>query len=91
MLSIESGAGALHDLPALARAGLAVMGFGGLLDLVAHVGAPVDSVASSAADQATAHLLLFVGMVLIVLGVVVDGVRLSRARRARGHPRKGVA
>ena len=91
MLMIERGGRLLGDLPAAARWGLGILAFGGLADLVAHLGAPADSVASHAADQASAHLIVFVGMVLIVSGVVLDGVRQSRARRARGQPRKGVA
>ena len=36
-------------------------------------------------DELAAHLAAFVSMVAIFLGVVVDGIRRSRARRATSH------
>jgi hypothetical protein len=91
MLAIERVARTVLEVPLLARLGLALLAFGGLADLIAHLGAPGAMSGAPTADQVTAHLLVFAGMVLTVLGVVVDGVRLSRARRPGGRTPKGVA
>ena len=93
MLAIERFGHSLRGLPGAVRLGLAVVGFGAFADLVTHLGVP-GAAASGAAhtpDQVSAHLIVFAGMVLIVLGVVVDGARQSRARRPAGRDPKGVA
>jgi hypothetical protein len=88
MLAIERVARVALTMPLLARVGLAVLAFGGFADLVAHLGVPSGAAGPHTADQVTAHVLVFAGMVIVVLGVVADGVRLSRARRAAGVPRR---
>ena len=90
MLTIEAVVRTARSLPTLARVGLGVLAFGGLADLVAHLGAPATT-AGHSADQLSAHLIVFVGMVLVMAGVVVDGVRISRTRRPAGRSSKGVA
>ena len=61
--------------PVLTKAGLAGLGLAGLADVIAH---------GFGSAETAAHLGAFVSMVLVLLGVVADGVRTSRARsRAR--------
>ena len=93
MLALESAAGRASRLPLLVRIGLAVLVFGTAADLVAHTlatGPGPDG--GHAAAELTGHLVAFAGMTLILLGVVVDGVRQARTRRAaaRRNP-EGVA
>jgi hypothetical protein len=65
------------------RTGFAVIGFGLLLDLVAHgAGDPVSA--------QIGHVVVIVGMVLSLVGVVLDGARMSRLpvdakKREVGH------
>ena len=54
------------------------MAFGGLADVMAHLEAGVVEAGAAHAHtstEAAAHLTGFVGMVLILVGVVMDGVR----------------
>ena len=65
------------------QTGFAVIGFGLLLDLVAHG-------AGDAASAQIGHVVVIVGMVLSLVGVVLDGVRMSRLpidakKREVGH------
>lgn len=76
--------------PALARFGIAVMAFGLLLDLVEHdlvSHATEPSVAGFPVSEHAAHLVVVVGMVLVLVGVVREGVRLARRHRpqVRSH------
>ena len=69
--------------PALARCGLTVMAFGLLLDfvehdLVSHVNE--QAVVGFPLSEHAAHLVVLVGMVLVLVGIVRDGVRISRLR-----------
>jgi hypothetical protein len=67
--------------PGLARFGLVVMAFGLLLDFVMH------DLVSHAGEQTAmgfpvsehlAHLVVLVGMVLVLVGIVRAGLRVSR-------------
>jgi hypothetical protein len=67
--------------PALARFGLAVMALGLLLDfvehdLVSHVNE--QAVVGFPWSEHAAHLVVLVGMVLVLVGIVRDGVRIGR-------------
>ncbi len=65
--------------------GVLALGAGALLDVAYHlgVGESIGLVASLAGDDGeSAHLLLFVGMALVVAGLLVIGVGSGRARRA---------
>jgi hypothetical protein len=82
MLTLERARRQLLSLPLLVHAGLVVLALGGLADVVAHLAG-----AGSAAElhehtaaEAAAHLTAFVGMVVILLGVVVDGAKQSLRR-----------
>ena len=82
MLAIERLRG-LAALPSLVKAGLVLMALAGLTDVVAHLEA-VDHAGhlhTHTATETAAHLAGLVSMVVIFVGVVVDGVRQGRARR----------
>jgi hypothetical protein len=82
MLIIEHLRGLAH-LPLLVKVGLVAMAFAGLADVVAHLEATTDGhLHAHTASEAAAHLAGLVSMVVIFLGVVIDGVRKSRARRS---------
>ncbi len=95
MLTLESVTADLKTLPVLAKVGVVVMALSGLGDVVAHL--EVHGVEAAGhlhehtAFEASAHLGGFVSMVLILLGVVLDGVQRSRARRRPAAHGKGVA
>ncbi len=83
MLTIERLRADLPRLPGLVKLGIVVMVLAGLGDVVAHL--EVHDVVLAATEahehtafEATAHLAGFVSMVLIFVGVVLDGVRLHR-------------
>jgi hypothetical protein len=81
MLTLESGTRTARPLPVAAKLGLMVLVFGVLEDLVAHsLSSPAGSGAHTDA-QLLGHFIVFVGMVLILLGVVVSGARQAIARR----------
>jgi len=73
-----------HDrppFPGLARLGIGVMVFGLLLDLVEHdLVSHVNerSVAGFPLGEHAAHLVVLVGMVLVLVGIVRDGIREGR-------------
>jgi hypothetical protein len=82
MLIIEHLRG-LARLPLSVKIGLLGMAFAGLLDVVVHLEAPGDGhLHAHTASEAAAHLAGLMSMVVIFLGVVLDGVRQSRARRS---------
>lgn len=87
MLALERWLRELAQLPLLARLGLLVLGLGGLADVVAHLEASVVEGGHAAhlhehtPAELAAHLIGFAGMVLVLLGVVVDGVRGTRPGR----------
>jgi hypothetical protein len=82
MFTIER-ARELSTLPLLVKIGLIAMAFAGLADVVAHLEAPGDGhLHAHTASETAAHLAGFVSMVVIFVGVVIDGVRQGRDRRA---------
>jgi hypothetical protein len=84
MLTLERLGGQLRSLPTLVHAGLAILVLGGLADVVAHLEAAghADHLHEHTASELSAHLIGFVGMVVILLGVVMDGLRQTY----RGRP-----
>ncbi len=92
MLTVERLAHDAHRLPFLAKAGFATMALGGVADLLAHLEATdhVGHLHVHTSAELSAHLIVFVGMVLIYLGIVVDGARRQRDRRATGRTSQGV-
>jgi hypothetical protein len=78
---------ATRPLPAIAKAGLLTMGFGFLFDLVEHtlVFRSTTSGAAFPLEEHAAHLIVVVGMVLILIGIVRDGIRQARLHQSRLH------
>lgn len=92
MLAIESLTRELGALPVLTRIGLAILVLGGLADLAAHVAIVDQTVGHDhgfTPTEAAAHLVVFAGMSMVLLGVVVDGVRGPRPGRPAGNSSKG--
>ena len=68
-----------HQLPIGSQIGLAVMFLGFVADLVAHLDPALDhDHGAMTGPQLSAHLVVFVGMALVLIGVVVDGIRSGR-------------
>ena len=77
---------ARRPLPRMTRAGLLVMGFGALYDLAEHgfVSHAADiTVAGFPLAEHAAHLTVLLGMVLVLAGIVADGIRISSGRSSR--------
>ena len=77
---LESATGGL-PVPLLAKAGAAVIAIGFLLDLVAHtVLHPVhdELIGAFPLGEHLAHLVVVIGMVLVLAGIVADGIRSQR-------------
>jgi len=94
MLTIERLRREAGALPGLTKVGIVALGFSGLLDLIAHLEASehVGHLHQHTSAEASAHLAAFVSMVLIYLGVVLDGARRARTRRRTAErDMKGVA
>ena len=80
-----------RPLPGPTKVGLAVIAVGLLLDLTEHgfVSHANDVVvAGFPLAEHAAHLVVIVGMVLVLAGIVADGIRSQRRRsRQEGTPR----
>ena len=77
---LEKATGGL-PVPRLAKAGAAVIAAGLLLDLVAHSvlhSIHDELIGSFPLGEHLAHLGVVVGMVLVLAGIVADGVRAQR-------------
>lgn len=77
---------ASRPLPGPTKVGLAVIGLGLLLDITEHgfvFHANDVVVAGFPLAEHAAHLVVIVGMVLVLAGVVADGVRIHRSRADR--------
>jgi hypothetical protein len=93
MLAIDRLVQEVRRLPVMARTGLAVLVVGGVADLLAHVGTLAATDAHHGhgftPGELAAHVVVFVGMVLILVGVVVEGVRRTQLGRSTGDSSKG--
>jgi hypothetical protein len=77
-----------HQLPLGSKVGFAVMVLGIAADLVAHLDPALDHHHGVVTGpELSAHLVVFVGMALVLTGVVIDGVRSGR--RSGGSTLKG--
>jgi hypothetical protein len=77
-----------RELPLGSKLGFAVIVLGFAADVVAHFGPAVDHHHGGVTGpELSAHLVIFVGMVLVLVGVLIDGVRSGRrsARAAKGR------
>lgn len=80
-------------VPRLVKSGVAVVAFGLVFDLSEHSFAPPGPVegAGFSLGEHAAHLVVLIGMVVILLGVIADGVRSSgRHHRPEGSPSDAV-
>ena len=85
---IERVSETAHQLPFGSKIGFAVMVLGIAADLVAHLDPALDhDHVGVTGPELSAHLVVFVGMALVLVGVVIDGVRSGR--RHGGSARKG--
>jgi hypothetical protein len=68
-----------RQIPLGSRFGLAVMALGIAADVVAHLDPGIEGAQSGASGaELSAHLVVFVGMAVVLLGVVIDGLRSGR-------------
>ncbi len=75
-------------IPTGSRLGLIVMALGIVADLIAHLDPGLEHARGTmTGPQVSAHLVIFLGMVAVLAGVVVDGVRSGR--RSRGTITQG--
>ena len=77
---LESATGGL-PVPRLAKAGAAVIAIGLLVDLAAHsVLHPVhdELIGTFPLGEHFAHLVIVIGMVIVLAGIVADGIRSQR-------------
>jgi hypothetical protein len=88
VLTLERVRTEFLSLPFLTRIGLLILVLGGLADVVAHLAAAghAEHVHEHTASELSAHLIGFVGMVAILLGIVLDGA--CRTRRGRSVVRR---
>jgi hypothetical protein len=97
MLTIERVLREVSKLPGLVKIGTIALLLSGFDDISLHLAGggllePISRPHAFSPDEAAAHLVAFVSMVLILTGVVLDGVRRTRARRASTRrPPEGVA
>ena len=86
---IERVSETAHQLPLGSKIGFAVMVFGIAADAVAHLDPALDHPHGGVTSpELSAHLIVFVGMALVLIGVVVDGVltgRRSGASTSKGR------
>jgi hypothetical protein len=65
-----------HQLPLGSKVGFAVMVLGIAADLVAHLDPALEHQHGRVTGpELSAHLVVFVGMALVLVGVVIDGLR----------------
>ena len=83
-----------HPVPAISKLGAVTIVIGLALDVVAHTLVPQlhDAVvAGFSVGEHAAHLVVLIGMVLVLGGIVRDGVRTPRRLdRREGSPRNAV-
>ncbi len=87
MLTLERVGRHVRALPLVVRLGLIVLVVGGLADVAAHLDAAdhAGHLHEHVQAEFQAHLIGFVGMVVVLLGVVVDGLRRTRPGRSAGN------
>lgn len=84
----ESAVWTFGRIPTGSRLGLIVMALGIIADLIAHLDPGLEhDHGTITGPQVSAHLVIFLGMVVVLASVVVDGVRTGR--RSRGTTTQG--
>jgi hypothetical protein len=95
MLTLERLGREARSLPGLVKVGVVGLLVSGLADVIAHLeesGVAVHvagQVHQHSSTELSAHLAAFVSMVIVLAGVVLDGVRQQRARRRSERTSKG--
>jgi hypothetical protein len=91
MLVLEAVWKELRRAPAAVQLGIGILVFGGAADVVTHLsgGAFVAGTTGHAPGELTAHLVGFAGMVVVLAGVLVDGVRRGRSAAEAGSKPNG--
>ena len=91
MLTIDGVVRTLRTVPIAARLGLVLLAVGGTGDVVAHLGSlsAADHVHGFTSPELAAHLAVLMGMVVTLLGVVLDGARRFRPRQGSGGLQDG--
>jgi hypothetical protein len=85
---IERVSETAHQLPLGSKIGFAVMVLGIAADVVAHLDPALDNHHGGVTGpELSAHLVVFAGMALVLIGLVIDGVRSGR--RSGGRPTQG--
>jgi hypothetical protein len=85
---IERVSRTAHQLPLGSKIGFAVMVLGIAADLVAHLDPALgDHQGGVTGPELSAHLVVFLGMVLVLIAIVIDGVRSGR--RSGGSATQG--
>jgi hypothetical protein len=85
---IERVSETAHQLPLGSKIGFAVMVLGIAADVVAHLDPALDGHHGGVTGpELSAHLVVFAGMALVLIGVVIDGVRSGR--RSGDRPTQG--
>ena len=85
---IEKVSETAHQLPLGSKIGFAVMVLGIAADVIAHLDPALDHHHGGMTEpELSAHLVVFVGMAVVLLGVIVDGARSGR--RHGGSTPKG--
>jgi hypothetical protein len=83
---IERVSETAHQLPLGSKLGFAVMVLGIAADVVAHLDPALDHHHEGVTGpELSAHLVVFVGMALVLIGAVVDGVRSGRGPGGNAH------
>jgi hypothetical protein len=73
---MERASQTAHSFPLGSKLGVFVMALGLAADLVAHLSPGLaHAPGATSGAELSAHLVVFVGMALVLLGVVVDGAR----------------
>ena len=85
MRTIQRIAHEAARIPALSKFGFVVIILGLAADLVVHLTAGIEHDHGGASGtMLSAHLVVFVGMAIVLLGVIADGIR-STNRVVRAH------
>ena len=76
---VQSARSTAAAIPAGSKLGLVVMAIGLMIDLAIHLGPGIDHQHGiTSGPELSGHVVVFTGMVLVLMGVVLDGVRSGR-------------
>ena len=88
-LSIRRFALELSQTPLGSKLGFVVIVLGLVIDVIAHITAGVEHDHSGATSfEVSGHLVVFVGMVIVLIGVIFDGLRQRRVAQAAAYQKE---